>query len=214
MIDSLLWVFILAYLLTAFVVVKRLRGRTPRAVALILFLLPTTPLLYKHALFRIDCQSMAEEQVLDRRSNVDGVLISYNWGMDTQWVYWLVQNGGYTFAEYKTGNEFERNYWDTKLRDTRRMSSPSPAAQYEIKVLKSQPRDFIIKNEFVAVDRMTNQVLGRKVVLFMQAGWISRFLNWKLTNDMDRGGLTCPTIRTTDDLLRFFPTNVLFPAPR
>ncbi|MCI4441713.1 hypothetical protein, partial [Tibeticola sp.] len=116
--------------------------------------------------------------MLDRRSNVDGVLISYNWGMDTRWVYWLVQDGGYKFAEYQTGNEFERNYWDTSLRVTQRMSSPRPAAQYEIKVLKSQPRNFIIKNELVAIDRTTDQILGRKVVLFMYAGWISRFLNW------------------------------------
>lgn len=214
MIDAVLWAFVLAYLLTAIFVVRRMHSRANKVIALVLFFLPAMPLTYRQVLFRIDCLSMTEETVVDRRQNVDGVLISYNWGMDTEWVYWLVQNGGYKFAEYKTGNEFERNYWDARFRDTRRMSSSNSAAQYEIKVLKSTPRNFTVKNELVAIDRKTNQVLGRKVVLFLQAGWISRFLNWKLTNDMDRGGQTCPRIHSTDDLLRFFPSNVLLPAPR
>lgn len=214
MVDNLIWGFIFIYLVIGFFLTKRLKGRTAKAIAVIVFLLPMTPLLYKHIFFRINCYRVVEEQVFDPRSSVNGLLISYNWGMDTRWVSWLVDSGGYQFAEYKTGNEFERKYWNNEFRMLRRMSSPTTSAKYEIKILQSSIGSEIVKNELIAIDRETNRILGRKVVLFLQAGWISRYLNWKLTNDMDRGGISCPRIGSIGDLLQFFPSKVLIPEKR
>lgn len=216
MIDTTLWILIFLYVIVAGIIVARQRGRSAKIILAFLFSVPAMPFIYRNVIFQIDCQQMVEEQVLDRRSNVDGLLVSYNWGIDTQWVNWLVEKGGYAYAEYKSGNEFERNYWHVNgpFVSVSRTSVPTSTARYEIQVIKSQPQSFIVKNEFVAIDRTTNKILGRKVLLFMQAGWISRYLNWKITNDMDRGGLTCPRISSLDDLLGFFPTKVLVPSAR
>lgn len=214
MIDSVLYIAILIYLAFVFTLVKRLKGNGARAIVLLLLIWPAIPFFYKNIVFRIDCQRMVEETVSERKTNIDGVLVSYNLGMDADWMYWLVNNGGYNYADIKSGKEFDHTYWSSDFKVTQQTTSPKTAARYEIKILKSMPRPFLIKNEFIAVDRTTNKELGKKVVLFMQAGSISRFLNWKMTNDMDRGGLTCPTIRSTNDLLGFFPRNVLIPSPR
>lgn len=164
------------------------------------------------------CATLEDTHIYDRVTDVDGVLFSTNLGLDSRWIHWLVEQGGYQYAEYKTGQGFQRSYWAGPGigvgADIRGTSLSVSNARYEIERRVTTLTSSILRNDFIAKDRLTGKELGRKTLLFMSAGPLSRYLYWKLANNMDGGGYVCPSVKTDDELLRFFPEQVLLPAER
>jgi hypothetical protein len=218
MIEFFLWALLAGYAYGAYRVVRRIKDTVSRSVIAALFILPVAPWAYSQVAFQVRCHQSATEIVRRPVPDVDGVLFSTNWGLEAAWIHWLVDKGGYNYAEYQRGNKVEHIYWTSHplvpWEMSKSMSQSKPTAQYEIYREVTLADLFIYQNDFIARNRTTGEEFGRKTVLFLEAGVLSRLLYWIVAIDMDAGGYTCPRIRTSDDLLKFFPERVFLPKPR
>lgn len=164
---------------------------------------------YRQAVFQIACNETAAEKVFERRSDVEGLLIGDAPAWDSSWTTWLVAKGGYQYVDRARANslgvirDYERIFWRSHIGDIGGMTVATTPAKYAIRVERTFPRDFIARWSFEALDRTTNQVLARKVVLFLQAWGFDR---------------SCPSIRSSGeagaDLFEFFAKRVLLPKDR
>ncbi len=218
MIETILWTLLLGYLVVACIFIYRARTLAGKWIFAVLFFAPVAPWAVGHIVFWKSCAALPDDQVFERVTDVDGVLFSSNLGLDSGWIHWLVEKGGYQYAEYRAGKGYERSYWAGPGigigTDIRRTPQSVSNTRYEIERRVSTMTSSILRNDFVAKDRLTGKELGRKTLFFMSAGPLSRYLYWKLANNMDGGGYVCPSAKTNDDLLRFFPERVLVPAER
>lgn len=218
MIETILWALLLGYLMVACIFIYRARTLAGKWIFAVLFFAPVTPWTMGHIVFWKSCAALPDDQVFERVTDVDGVLFSSNLGLDSGWIQWLVEKGGYQYAEYRAGKGYKRSYWAGPGigigADIRRTPQSVSNTRYEIERRVSTMTSSILRNDFVAKDRLTGKELGRKTLFFMSAGPLSRYLYWKLANNMDGGGYVCPSAKTNDDLLRFFPERVLIPAER
>jgi len=214
MIEFLIWLIFAGYLLCGYVAVRRTRGIIDRTIVGALLFLPVVGWAGSHVVFRLKCHELAFETLRRTVKDVDGILFSSNWGTDTSWITWLVKEGGYEYADYPTRDTYERIYWEKRYFRTRRMSVADSPARYEIHRSVTTLYFVIHRNDFIARDRSSGEELGRKTVLFMPAGPVSQVLYFIFTIRQDAGGYSCPAIRQTEDLFRFFPGTVLLPKPR
>lgn len=216
MIEATLWGLIAVYVATAIYVVRRRKKLVSKLSVAVLFLLPMLPTLYKQVVFRAACVFATTEEVFEPAFNVDSVI--FKGSFNTEWVHYLAETGGYSVVEYarRFGSrvEYEQNYWNPSLISVRRRSSDTSTSRYQIERVLSRRHGFILENKLVASDLQSGRILGQKTILFLSAGGLSRYLHWKLENNMDAGGYTCPRITSTGKLLDFFPTKVLVAKPQ
>lgn len=187
---------------------KRGRSRIAVIVIAVLLVAASAPIVYRQVIFQRACEEMAEQRVFEQRSGVDGLLIVETPAWDSSWTNWLVAKGGYNFVEHPRANSFgvvrsyQRVFWRPPGHTAVETDTASKAA-YAIRVSRTFPREFIAKWEFDALDRSNNKILGKKVVLFLQASVLSR---------------SCPNVSASGgasaDLFDFFAKQVLIPHAR
>jgi hypothetical protein len=182
-----------------------------------LLAVPFYGLISDHIYFRIVCWQSSGEKVYKPVAGVNGILFQGSGNLS--WMTYMVEKGGYSFAEWQTGrDEYLHQYLDEdffmrmKVRQARGRQVQKPESKFVIQIEKTFLRSFVVKNEFVARETSSNSILGSKTVVFYSGGLVSRLLYWIFTILPDNGGYTCPSIASESELLDFFPKKVLIPS--
>jgi len=209
MIDVFILTLLIIYIAVAIIVVRRIKKRALKYIIAAIFIAPVLPSIYQIVSFKITCLSLESENIYASVNNVDSVI--FLGGVNTKWVHYLAKTGGYSVVEYpqKHGKKitYEQNY-QSKY-GVRRRESETSDSLYQIEKVVTRLEGGITETNFVASEVQSGKILGKKTFLSLRSSGLSRYLNWKLRNNINGGDYMCPNVSSLGEMFDFFTKKIL-----